>query len=54
MVADEAGLAKVAAEQGCPQQVIQLLDNIEKEDQKGEISRDIASRGREVSQPCCA
>lgn len=48
IVTDEAGLAKVAGEQGCPQRIIQFLDDIEKGDEKGEISQDVASRAREV------
>lgn len=48
-VADEAGLSKVAAEQGCPQQIIALLDTIENADEAGTLSRDLAARGREVS-----
>ena len=42
-------MSKVAAEQGCPQQILRLLDTIEKEDKAGTLSNDLASRGREVS-----
>lgn len=48
-VSDAPELSKVAAEQGCPQQIIALLDTVEKEDRAGTISRDLAYRGREVS-----
>lgn len=48
-VADEPESSRVAAEQGCPQQIITLLDTIEKADKTGTLSRDLASRGREVS-----
>lgn len=49
-VADEPELSKVAAEQGCTQQIIALLDTVEKADRAGTISRDLAYRGREVSE----
>jgi hypothetical protein len=48
-VADEPRLAKMAAEQECHQEIITLLDTVEKADQAGTLSRDLASRGREVS-----
>ncbi|ORY26906.1 armadillo-type protein, partial [Naematelia encephala] len=48
LVSDDEHLQKTAAQQGCPGQLIALMQNLDREEESGAIGSDLASRSREA------
>ncbi|WWD22052.1 hypothetical protein CI109_106540 [Kwoniella shandongensis] len=49
LVSDDAPLQQMAADKGCPAQLINILLSINEEEGKGELGNDLASRSREAT-----
>jgi hypothetical protein len=48
LLKDDPDMQRLAAEQGCPKLVIQVLATVEGSEQAGDIGEDLASRVKEV------
>ncbi|KAK4689772.1 armadillo repeat-containing protein 8, partial [Tremellales sp. Uapishka_1] len=49
LVSDDTHLQKSAAEQGCPAQIINLISEVDRENDDGDIGPDVASRSKEAT-----
>lgn len=48
LVSDDPHLQKTAAEQNCPAHLVSMMVEIDRDEEKGELGSDLASRSREV------
>jgi hypothetical protein len=49
LVSDDSQLQQNAAEHGCPELLVEMMHDIDRAEQKGELGADLASRSQEVS-----
>lgn len=49
LVSDDSQLQQNAAEHGCPELLVEMMHDIDRAEQEGELGADLASRSQEVS-----